>query len=40
MFNASESTHKCIDWSEFMASIADRVVGEKEIIRLENPLMQ
>ncbi len=40
MFNASESAHKCIDWSILMASIADRVVNEQEILQLENPLMQ
>ena len=40
MFNASESTHKCIDWSILMASVADRVVSEEEILRLKNPLIQ
>ena len=39
MFNASESVHSCVDWDTLMTSVADRVVGEEEILRLDNPLM-
>jgi len=39
MFNASESVHRCINWSGLMESFADRVVTMGEIERLKNPLM-
>ena len=39
MFNASESVHSCVDWDTLMTSVADRVVREEEILRLDNPLM-
>lgn len=39
MFNASESVQECVDWNVLMGSIASRVVGEDEILRLDNPLM-
>lgn len=39
MFNASESVHNCVDWDTLMKSVADRVVQEEEILRLDNPLM-
>ncbi|KAK3171661.1 hypothetical protein OEA41_003745 [Lepraria neglecta] len=39
MFNASESVHSCVDWDILMTSVADRVVQEEEISRLDNPLM-
>ncbi|CAF9913551.1 hypothetical protein IMSHALPRED_001378 [Imshaugia aleurites] len=40
MFNASESVHTCVDWGRLMASVRDRVVDEKEILRLRNPLVR
>jgi len=39
MFNASESVHQCVDWEILMKSMVSRVVGEDEILRLDNPLL-
>ena len=39
MFNATESIHPCVDWDVLMKSAAGRVVGEDEIKRLKNPLI-
>ena len=38
MFNASESIHTCVVWDKLMESLADRVVSDEEILRLDNPL--
>ena len=39
MFNASESIHTCVAWDRFIGSLADRVVSDEEILRLDNPLI-
>ena len=39
MFNASESIHTCVAWDRLMESLADRVVSDEEILRLDNPLI-
>ena len=38
MFNASESIHTCVAWDRLMESMADRVVSDEEILRVDNPL--
>ena len=38
MFDNTEQMHKCVDWSQLMKSVHDRVVGDEEWARLQNPL--
>jgi len=40
MFNVSESTHTCVDWDAFMHTTNSRVIGEDEMKRLNNPLLE
>ena len=40
MFNATESFHTCVDWSSLIDSLADRVIPNDELLRLNNPLTQ
>ncbi|CAO1605803.1 hypothetical protein XANCAGTX0491_009309 [Xanthoria calcicola] len=38
MFNASESSHTCVNWDILIESMAARRVTENEILSLKNPL--